>query len=146
MRKIRRSMFETNSSSVHSIVIGDSLPDDLVIPNKLEVCYMEKGRNFDYSTVQTRYTAAVLMAHSRGRLTELIEKLHAIGIKEKVLSIANTDSQYDGYGIEMDSLGEIDPDAEEQYLDEILESEDSLKCWLFSSNSSLSGEDDNEIW
>lgn len=145
MKIIRRSMFETNSSSMHSLVLGDSVPDSFVIPSRLEVCYIEQGRYFEIRTVQERYTAAVVMARRAKRLNDLLEMLDSIGVKEKILCKVDGTRLWDGYGIEAQSMYELDLSDCEEYIEEILESEDSLKRWLFSRDSKLSGVDDNDL-
>lgn len=147
MKNIRRNVFETNSSSVHSITIGDNLPNDFEVPKRLEVCDLEVGRDFCYNTVQERYTIAVLMAYSEGRETfeKLIRMLDKIGVKEKILAkCTGADVFWSGVGIELGNAGEASEGAD-YYMDEILESEDSLKRWLFALDSELSGEDDNNF-
>lgn len=147
MRIIRRSMFETNSSSIHSIVIGDSLPENTIIPDRLEVCELELGRDFAYDTVQKRYTIAIIMAYNAGRLDDLLSMLNKIGVREKILCKATGSSLWlSGAGIEAQSPAEIGTEDCKEYIEEILESEDSLKRWLFSPDSELSGQDDNDIY
>ena len=72
--------------------------------------------------------------------------LTEIGVKEKILTKCDGSSLvWSGCGIGANSLCEIDAGDTVDYVNEILESTDSLKKWLFSPDSYASGEDDNYI-
>ena len=146
MKVIRSGVFETNSSSCHSIAIGDSLPEDLKIPKRLEVCELELGRNFDYNTVEQRFTVAVMFAYydSKQTLEKLLKMLNNIGVQEFILAKCKGYSLlFNGAGIEIGNISEASDDAD-IYIKEIMKSEDTLKKWIFSNDSYLYGEDDNE--
>ena len=145
MINIRKNVFETNSSSSHSISIGESMPENFEIPKKLTVCPIDEGRNFEYSSTEEKFTFIVCIADRVDKLDRLLSMLDEIGVKEKVLTVCNGKylDWYSSAGLGVNSIGEIDPYDCEDYVDEILESTESLKLWLFSPDSSAYGEDDN---
>lgn len=144
MINIRQGVFETNSSSSHTITIGDELPKHLKIPERLEVCMIDEGRDFYYNSIEEKFTFIVVLAEQAHRLDDLLKMLTEIGVKEKILTKCDGSSLlWNGCGIGANSLCEIDTGDTVDYVNEILESTDSLKKWLFSPDSYASGEDDN---
>ena len=144
MRKVRYGIFETNSSSSHSITIGDKLPKNLEIPKRLEVCMIDEGRNFYYNSIEEKFTFIVVLAKQANRLDDLLKMLTEIGVEEKILMKCTGSSLlWSGCGIEANTLCEIDSYDTFDYVNEILESTDSLKKWLFSPDSYAFGEDNN---
>lgn len=120
------------------------MASNLQIPKRLEVCSLDEGRNFYYSGVEEKFTFIVVLAEEANRLDDLLEMLDKIGVKEKILSKCTGSSMlWSGAGIGGNTLCEIDPWDRDEYVDEILESTDSLKKWLFSTDSYAEGEDDN---
>lgn len=122
------------------------MPENLEIPKKMEVCVLDEGRDFCYDSIAERFTFIVVLAEDRGRLDDLLKMLDNIGVEEKILTKCNGSSlHWDGAGIGAATLCEIDPYDAESYVNEILETEDSLKKWLFSPDSDAFGEDDNNF-
>lgn len=144
MKQVRYGVFETNSSSTHSITVYPIYDKDAKLPEKLEVCELYEGRDFEYRTIEEKFTVLVVLAYHLGDLYHLVKRLYDLGVKEMVLSKVKGDSLWMGGGIECTSLGEID--CEKDYYDEIMESDDSLRGWLLSPFSELSGHDNNDDW
>lgn len=140
MKKIRDSVFETNSSSTNSLFI-EPWDDSLQIPEKLSYVELEMGRNFEHKGFDERFTVLLSLCNSADDVFKLCYKCYKFGVKEIVLP--NPNNYYDWGGREniYVSAGEID-DSEEM-LRECFEDEDLLKGWLFNPDSEVSGEDDN---
>ena len=144
MKQIRYCVFETNSSSTHSITVYPVYDKNAKLPEKLEVCELYEGRDFEYRSIEEKFTVLVVIAHHLDKLYELIKRLYDLGVKEMVLSKVNGDNLWMGGGIECTSLGEIN--CEEYYYNEIMKTDDTLRGWLLSPFSELSGHDNNNDW
>ena len=144
-RVVRTGVFETNSSSNHSLIIVESEMNNKwqgEVPKRLEPVYLEEGRNFSYDTVEEKYTALIVMADRCNKLIDALKMLKSIGVEECILS--KYSGEYSAWGIPGiggPGCGEID--SPEEYVMEIIESEDALKRYLFDAESSLWGEDNN---
>lgn len=145
MINIRKNVFETNSSSSHSISIGDYIPKNFEVPKKLTVCPIDEGRTFEYSGTEEKFTFIVCIADRVGELDKLLSILDEIGVKEKILTVCNGKSLswYNSAGLGVNGIYELDTTDCQEYVDEILESSETLKQWLFSPESYAYGEDDN---
>lgn len=146
MKKIRNSVFETNSSSTHSIIIKNT-QEDYEIPKRLEVTRLQQtGRNFLYEGIEERFTVLISLADTCNRLDEVLKALFNIGIEEVILEKADNSTSLSSFSMTYGMttyLEEIEKSDCEYYLNEIMESEQSLKQWIFDPGSYLYGEDDN---
>lgn len=131
MKKIREKVFETNSSSTNSFTLG-KVSNDYIVPEELSTTSLEVGRNFCHDTIEARLTILMLLAMWHDRSWELFYRLQRIGVK--VIHMDINDMENGGTG-EINNVDEI--------LN-VLESDEALKGWLFSSESEISGSDDND--
>lgn len=140
MKKVRKNIFETNSSSTNTLFI-EPWNDDLIIPEKLSYVELETGRYFEHKGCDARFTVLLSLCNSADDVFKLCYKCYKFGVKEIVLP---NPSNYICWGNENNiyvSAGEID-DSESE-LRECFEDDELLKGWLFNPNSEVSGEDDN---
>lgn len=144
MRQVRNGVFETNSSSTHSItIIKKSENQEYNIPEVLEVCDIEDGRDFEYSSVEEKFTILVVMADSVNRLEEVLKLLNKIGVKKLILSTWKAGRYNEGVGIGFSSSYAMD--CPDYYVSEIIKSEETLKDYLFNKFSNITGHN-NEYW
>lgn len=138
-QQIRRNLFETNSSSVHSIVITkESLSD---IPESLCITRKEFGwENRTYGNIEDRvsylYTGILgcfKNEEQESYVNRLIKFLEKFGIEVEI----DHDNDSDWYGI--DHVYELI-----DFIKDIFNDEDYLFNYLFSPTSYIMTGNDNE--
>lgn len=136
MIQIRQSVFETNSSSIHSICISKAKP---VLPDAIGFEFGEYGWGCGaVSTPNYIYTAIFIM--DEPKRTECFEKLKKImeknGIEAAYEEPTFHESEWDGEVYKWFDSGYIDHGYElESFIEELLDNEDLLLRCLFSSGS-----------
>lgn len=153
MKQIRKGVFETNSSSTHSICIAKDA--ELTIPKSLHFDFGEFGWECD--TLQSldkkaRYLYTGLVVNNRERDAEKIfDLLRSKGIKVTAEEpIFETKSYINSENIlikytSFDNTGYIDhPDELENFLNTICEDENKLMNYLFSDLSFIITGNDND--
>lgn len=136
MIKIRHNIFETNSSSTNSLVLGT---EQLYYnkPEKLRVLNLNwDSRDFDYTQPDEKFTVLVSLCDNLSELYRLCYKIYQLGIKEIVLPHPSTFKDDPSYV----TVGEIDESKEE--LRDIMNDTNKLELFLFG-NSYIHGEDNN---
>lgn len=138
-KNIRQGVFETNSSSTHSICISkDTKPE---LPESLDFRFGEYGWEVDtLSSIEEKasYLYTGLMSNERKEDIEKIKNLlSAKGVSCKFQE-PDTKGGYfsSGYVDHGDELGE--------FLDEVVSNEDSLLSYLFSPLSFVLTGNDND--
>jgi hypothetical protein len=132
MKQIRRNVFETNSSSTHSIAI----PKKCETPNNLSFATGDFGWSFDeVDAVNYFYTAIYETSNSEIEVLEKIQKLKSIlkshNIEYHISSPRSHTSDYDGTEYFYLDDGYIDHGYELQdFVDELLNDEDKLLRFL----------------
>ena len=129
MFTIRKNVFETNSSSTHSICISKSKP---VERNTITLTRKEYGwEHSEYDLADYFYTAVCLF----DREEELLKILRAMGITATITN--NTSKEYDDYYIDhYDGLSDL--------VDEALNDVDLLLRILFSEDGVVYTGNDND--
>ena len=147
MRKTRKGIFETNSSSTHSLTINPNKNvSKYPIPNKLEVCRLEDTVHyFCYDTTEEKFTILIILAEGLNRTDEVFKALFKIGIQQLILEKADwvSDNIDIRYGISK-YIPEIDTYKYEEIYNKIMESTETLMSWLFDPESEISGYDNND--
>ena len=151
MINIRKNTFETNSSSTHSIVIVKD-EKELDIPNKITV-HLEREFGWSYEFFNTaeeklEYLIFGLIdsANSVVEAIENIEKLVQI-VKKWVDKVYIKGMKLELYGnhFYIDTEGFLDHGNDtEELLNSVLNDEELLKRFLFSSLSFIATGNDNE--
>ena len=136
MIQIRKSVFETNSSSIHAICISRKPPAK--IPSRIEFFAGEYGwQNAQADPKDYLYTAIICCDSNKKdeRLEKLKSILESHGV-ECVFDQPYTDDWcYIDHGYELEPL-----------IDDLLSNEDKLLRYLFSSESIVfTGHDNQEI-
>lgn len=143
MLRIRNNIFETNSSSTHSISIDNTLKIDYVLPITIKPdWYAEFGWDYEiWDTIEEKmaYMIRCLLAYDyctedtlQEKIKPIQEKFHNLGIDFEI----PTYEEWQGGYI----------DHEEWYKDEIqsiYDNEDELLRFLLNNNSYIEGGNDN---
>lgn len=141
MKQIRHNVFETNSSSTHSITINyDGKLNETMTPNEDNQIILEGGEfgweveDYNNSWDKANY-CAVASLWSDDRQTMLKEVIMEItGCDEVIIEASEEyDSPYYSY---------IDHQSSDT-ADEAFADKDSLKSFIFNSNSILHTDNDN---
>jgi hypothetical protein len=150
-RQVRRSVFETNSSSTHSICIAKDT--ELIIPKVVHFSFGEFGWEYDsLSSVQSKasYLYTGLVGNSRLEdANSIMETLRKKGIEVTAeIPEYNTGSYVDdGKTVEYTHCvngGYVDHSDElVEFLDDICASEEKLMSFLFSPLSFILTGNDN---
>lgn len=139
---VRRSVFETNSSSVHTLSIIKN-PKNLQIPKKVTI---DTGRYFGweneiYSDLETKLSYLWLAINEYSKedmrpkfINLLYEQLHKLGIND-IEAVDKSDSMFSGID-HGDEAGE--------FIEEILEDPVKFKNFLFDDESFILTGNDNE--
>lgn len=139
MKQIRRSVFETNSSSVHSFTFG---PDRMVYETPLypdrdgsitfKCDYFGRGgREVTYDTETKASYCATFAKQTEDyapQNKEMFEEVIKEVTRAKEIKYTNTDDEYD-YGIDHQSCDDV------QNI--VFESKDSLRRFIFNRYSAL---------
>jgi hypothetical protein len=134
-RQIRKGVFETNSSSTHSICIAKNV--ELNIPDSLHLEYGEFGWGEDsLQSVEEKASylfTALMQLEKKEYFNELLKTLARNDVD--VTYEANSTASYGGY---IDHGGELT-----EFLDDIFEDEKKLSNYLFSPLSFILTGNDN---
>lgn len=148
IKNIRKSVFETNSSSTHNICIAKDA--ELIIPKKLKVKFGEFGWEYDIldSTEEKASYLYTALEHLKRRedIEKFKEMLSSEGVKasfeKPIYKIINkgtereyTDSPNVGY---VDHVDQLEP-----FIDDIFKDMEMLKSFLFSPLSYIITGNDN---
>ena len=145
MRTIRRNIFETNSSSTHSICITDQ-DENIKFPKSVNFKFGKFDWEFD-DYVDTEDKASYLY-------TAIFECYGQKGASEKIQIIKDAlDKKGIEYEFEEPKFGEygfdfgyIDHgDETKEFVDAVLKSDDRLYRYLFSYNSYILTGNDNSM-
>lgn len=149
MKKIRKSIFETNSSSTHSIVIKDGeyieFPNDMKSINITTDDYGWEKYTYTNFTDKASYALTYAINYGTKKDLKMLDKI----LKEQ-LNIK--DIKYDGLtlrqalnhvGEDSRIFGYIDHQSVEE-ASKIFKDENSLKNFLFSEKSYFETDNDNE--
>ncbi len=153
IKKIRKGVFETNSSSTHSICVAKEM--ELTIPSTIHFEFGSFG--WQYDTLQSVYEKASylytgLYDNERyGDFTKIVRVLTQKGIevsfdeptwksgeckKENGETVQYSYPNYDGYVDHADQLND--------FLDDLCEDESKLLSYLFSDLSFIITGNDND--
>lgn len=142
MKKIRKGVFETNSSSTHSICVAKDM--ELIIPEKLHFGFGEFGWEEDrLSSIgeKASYLYTGLFSNQRN---DDIEKIISI-LKSKGIDITVEEPIYTDGSKWASNEGYVDHANElTEFLDAICTSEEKLMSFLFSPFSFILTGNDNE--
>jgi len=151
MKVIRRSVFETNSSSSHSVSIvqGDYIPDKLYVgPGKVcEICPGEFGwEEESYYDAATKASYAFTYAKEMPdyglgdgeREMDMLKKVIE-AVTKAVVQFVGTGDKYHPYGyIDHQSIEDGGPGKE------VFASEETLRDFIFNPASELRTDNDNK--
>jgi len=134
MEKVRKGVFETNSSSMHSITIADEgIYDHIFVPENGTLNITARG---EYGWEQERYDSvadkldyACILCEGNARFSKMLIKVIKKHTGAKEVNI----SYDDGY-IDHQSMG---------LGDDIFYSEEATKNFIFNPNSELETGNDN---
>lgn len=147
-QKIRTSVFETNSSSTHSLVIDDkNFVLDTILPNDEGIIYIESGHfgweweKYNDARIKASYLyTASLESYYESKKEEIQERLISV-ISGQTLAnnvvLVPEDSSSWGAGIDHQSI-------EDGQLDNVLFDESIMKNFIFNENSTLYLGNDND--
>lgn len=156
MYSIRKGVFETNSSSTHSICVTKENEVKLDIPNKIEIDLSEYEFGWEHRIVSsTEEKLAYLLLGMCGykEMTKAIDNLYVLMdlLKDKVEIINIRGIEFNKYKSEkiyysVDG-GYVDHGNElQEFIDDLLLNKELLYNFLFSSNSFIiTGNDNSEI-
>lgn len=135
MKKVRKNVFETNSSSTHSICIAKNVDYD--IPKELHFEFGEFG--WEHDTLNTTsekasYLYTGVVNYFPEKLDGILEVLKSKGIEVTLQEKSGNywESGYVDHGSEMDD-----------FVEGVTESEDRLLSYLFSGLSFVHTGNDN---
>lgn len=138
MRLIRSSIFETNSSSTNSLDID--MDATLIIPESLKLVEIGGSRDFEFNDSDSKFSILAHFCRDLDEFLYLCYKVQSFGVKNIILFNSETlsnpsDLNYGGWFW-------CDMSDSEDELRLCFEDDDVLKHWLFSSDSYISGCDD----
>lgn len=147
MKQIRKGVFETNSSSTHSICIAKDA--ELTIPKSLHFSFGEFGWECDtlYSiSEKASYLYTGLMANERKEDSDKIIQL----LKDKGIEVTTEEPIYKKYtdgGEYIGNGGYVDhSDEMSDFLNAVCEDESKLMSYLFSDLSFIITGNDNDYY
>jgi hypothetical protein len=140
--KIRRGVFETNSSSTHSISISSGAETlEKLYVGEDGICRIEPGEfgweedSFHDSSTKASYAMVWAQSYGSEEHREMLKKVIREATGAKVVEFCKADDEYypDGY---------IDHQSDD-VCTPAFESENSLKAFIFNSGSYLVTDNDN---
>ena len=143
---IRRGVFETNSSSIHSICIAKEPLPELEFPKKLMFKHGEFGWEYEcYRSVEGKasylYAAICEIYSDKYKCEEIKNKLYDI-LSKRGIEIEFEKEYTDEFGFKVESY--IDHSWElKDWLDSLLHSKKRLLNFLFSEKSYIHTGNDN---
>ena len=134
IKKIRQNVFETNSSSTHSICIAKNT--ELTLPKEIRFTFGEFGWEHDHlysiSEKASYLITGFYQIERQDDFDKIINKLENRGIKVYIENYDETGYNYVDHGDEL-----------APFLNDLLESEDKLFNFLFSNLSFIITGNDN---
>ena len=142
MRQIRNGVFETNSSSVHSICIQKD--KNITLPNSIYFHTGEYGWEFDRVDTASYLYTAILSTYDKDEAEEKIKQIKTVLDKHSISYDFEEPLYYNGkYGSWLDN-GYIDHGCEAaDFVDAVLNDEDLLLRCLFGTDSCVYTGNDN---
>ena len=149
MINYRQGIFETNSSSTHAMIVGNTVPSDF--PNYLHFALGEYGWEHNIlSTPEEKasylYTAAVILRDDyevRQTLTEMLSHVEvAVDFDMPQYEFYTYNGERHSYltNAGIDHVGE---DDQEEFVNDMLTNLGDLLCYLFSDESYVITGNDN---
>lgn len=142
MKNIRNKVFETNSSSTHSISIasgGDGILSTILpVDGIIELTGGQFGWEWEkYNDALTKANYAAVYTRYDEKLQQMLKDviMHHTGAKEIVLNLGEDVQFY------IDHQSDV---VESDHLIDAFDSADTLKNWIFNENSWLLTGNDNE--
>jgi hypothetical protein len=135
MTKVRQGIFETNSSSSHSLSIGNlEAGDDIVDSDNCETIILGTGEfgweweDYDSWLDKADYLSILMVQYSNGHIDNL---LNAIRRKYPNVEITISDSGYIDHGCD--------------YWEDWMDDEDQIFIFLFGNGGISTGNDNEEM-
>lgn len=145
MKQVRQNVFETNSSSTHSVSIAYGSRNELreiPIPDSdgiVWVCTGEYGwEQATYSSLEDRLSYAATYALNYGKEAELTAILKEYSGASEIYYDGAVFTETEDYG----QYGYIDHQSVDEAA-EIFTSKENLECFLFNPNSYFTTDNDN---
>ncbi len=132
MKKIRHNVFETNSSSTHSICIAKDV--EVELPESIKFIQGEFGWEYDTLGTNNKKASYLYTAFNYVDRQEDFKKIVAV-LESKGVEVIIEEDEFDGY---IDHIYDL-----EEMLDGLLENEDQLLSYLFSDLSFIITGNDN---
>lgn len=137
MKKTRQGVFETNSSSTHSICVAQDL--ELKLPGSIHFEFGEFG--WEHSTLDTISDRASYLytgMYGNSKQAEFAELVKLIESKGVTVTMEEVGGSYweNGYVDHAGDLGD--------FIDTVIENEDTLMNFLFSDLSFIRTGNDND--
>ena len=142
MRQIRNGVFETNSSSVHSICIQKD--KNITLPNNIYFYIGEYGWEFDCVDTASYLYTAILSIYDKDAAEEKIKQIKTVLDKHSISYDFEEPLYYNGkYGSWLDN-GSVDHGWEAaDFIEAVLNDEDLLLRCLFGTDSCVYTGNDN---
>ena len=142
MRQIRRGVFETNSSSVHSICIQKD--KNITLPNSVYFSIGEYGWEYDRVDIASYLYTAILSTYNKDEAEEKIKQIKTVLDKHSISYDFEEPIYYKGhYGSWLDN-GYLDHSCEAtDFIEAVLNDEDLLLRCLFGTDSCVYTGNDN---
>jgi len=147
MRKIRQGMFETNSSSTHSITIHPGVCTAKLAVNVNGAVTIRPGdfgwevETYKDAETKASYCLTYAMQTKRGKLLKMLRKVikEQVGAKSVAFEALHPDSDYG------DEWGHIDHQSidDSDVCGPAFESETALRQFIFNRESILRTDNDN---
>ena len=133
MRQIRNGVFETNSSSVHSICIQKD--KNITLPNSIYFYIGEYGWEFDCVDTASYLYTAILSTYDKDEAEEKIKQIKTVLDKHSISYDFEEPVYHNGY-VDHDSCAR-------NFIDAVLNDEDLLLRCLFGTDSCVYTGNDN---
>lgn len=149
---IRIGVFETNSSSTHSVCIANGPCEDTIVAQLDGKVHIEVGEFGwevqDYWDAASKASYALTWCHNRNKYKSDVcaRPKHLQMLKEVIEEYTGCDVIFDYFDDEFYKYGYIDHQSDERdysALAEAMESKESLKQFIFNKNSLLHTDNDN---
>lgn len=149
MITIRNNVFETNSSSTHTITISSDNYIDKNLhyrDNVINIYFGEFGWEVEkYTDFYSRASYAItLCKYDENKFNQVVDMISSYFDGLKVLVIQTNGVSIESYDeLDIDFAGYVDHQSWDESHDEIFTSSESLYDFLFSDNSYFNTDNDN---
>ena len=142
MKQVRNGVFETNSSSVHSICIQKD--KNITLPNSIHFYIGEYGWDFDCVDTASYLYTAILSTYNKDEAEEKIKQIKTVLDKHSMSYDFEEPMYYSGeYGSWLKN-GYVDHDyCARHFIEAVLNDEDLLLRCLFGTDSCVYTGNDN---